>query len=404
MSNILFLTTMYPGPLRPSTPVCKYFVDEWAKLGHNVIVVHYRSIFPKIYTMMAKAFPRLASMYVGNHVEMDREEDIVEYFDGVVKVYSIPIFKYMPHGKYPKSVICHQMENIESILHKHYFVPDAIIGHFYNPQIEIISNLKKIYPNAKTCVSLHETDTRVIKRVYRNYKELLLGVDIIGFRSNPIKWDFERNIKTNNKSFLCFSGVSDTFLNREKNHCREFTDAPLSKFIFVGQLTPNKCPETVVSALNEFYPNKSFNLTYVGKKNMRYEQLYKYVVKNQLEDNVCFTGQINRESIVDYLDQSECLIVLSKSEVFGLVYLEAMARGCIAIASRGQGMEGIIKHGQNGFLCNAGDKEELKRVISHINNLSAEQKRLISQEGIKTAQELSDKNVAKMYIDMVLGS
>ena len=42
--------------------------------------------------------------------------------------------------------------------------------------------------------------------------------------------------------------------------------------------------------------------------------------------------------------------MISQGEAFGLVYLEAMARGCITIASRGEGFDGIIKDGINGFL------------------------------------------------------
>ena len=42
-------------------------------------------------------------------------------------------------------------------------------------------------------------------------------------------------------------------------------------------------------------------------------------------------------------------IMISKNETFGLVYLEAMARGCITIGSRNQGIDGVINHGVNGF-------------------------------------------------------
>lgn len=46
---------------------------------------------------------------------------------------------------------------------------------------------------------------------------------------------------------------------------------------------------------------------------------------------------------------SDCFIMISKNEAFGLVYLEAMSAGCITIASRGEGFDGVIIHGVNGF-------------------------------------------------------
>ena len=55
--------------------------------------------------------------------------------------------------------------------------------------------------------------------------------------------------------------------------------------------------------------------------------------------------------------------MISKEETFGLVYLEAMSMGCITIASKNEGMEGIIIDGENGFLCTAGDDDELASII-----------------------------------------
>lgn len=62
--------------------------------------------------------------------------------------------------------------------------------------------------------------------------------------------------------------------------------------------------------------------------------------------------------------------MISRSETFGLVYLEAMARGCITIASWREEFDGIIEDGMNGFLCEAGDSEDFARVIKKIRQMS----------------------------------
>ena len=59
--------------------------------------------------------------------------------------------------------------------------------------------------------------------------------------------------------------------------------------------------------------------------------------------------------------------MISSNEVFKLVYLEAMAQGCIVIASKGGGFDGINVDGQNGFLCEPGDSEQLESIY-RINN------------------------------------
>ena len=94
--------------------------------------------------------------------------------------------------------------------------------------------------------------------------------------------------------------------------------------------------------------------------------------------------------------------MISKEETFGLVYLEAMSMGCITIASRNEGMEGIIEDGKNGFLCEAGNANELSHIIDMINSMTDEQLQAISHNAIRTALKLTDSNVAKAYVENLI--
>ena len=100
--------------------------------------------------------------------------------------------------------------------------------------------------------------------------------------------------------------------------------------------------------------------------------------------------------------QSDIFIMISKNETFGLVYLEAMATGCIPIASRDEGFDGIIRDGENGFLCEAGNVEELAKIIDKINLMSSNELQKISQKAIETAKRFTDKEVARRYIEDVI--
>ena len=96
--------------------------------------------------------------------------------------------------------------------------------------------------------------------------------------------------------------------------------------------------------------------------------------------------------------------MISKDEAFGLVYIEAMARGCIVIASKNEGMEGIIVHGLNGFLCEAGNQQELESIIKMIRSLPVSTLKSISEQAIRTASELTDVKVANNYISEILSN
>ena len=108
--------------------------------------------------------------------------------------------------------------------------------------------------------------------------------------------------------------------------------------------------------------------------------------------------RIPREDIIRYLRESDVFVMISKAEIFGLVYLEAMALGVIPIGSKNEGIDGIIRDGENGFLCEAGNVEELIGLLDKIKNMESEQLSEISKEAKATAQRYSDKGVAEKYI------
>ena len=230
-------------------------------MGHEVFVIHYRSLFPAIYTTVAKLLPGLAKRYVGNHVEMDREKRVVEYEKDNIPVSSIPIFKYFPHGRYSKKEIKKQVTTLLGILKKKNYKPDAIIGHFHNPQFEIIGALKKEYPDAHTCVSLHELYASVLEKCYgKDCEEVINGVDMIGFRSVPIKKRFEEQFGTQKKSFVCWSGTPPAYLKTSAISEDRFNDGPIKDFIYVGQTIKRKYPKETIEALHTVYGNSGFHL------------------------------------------------------------------------------------------------------------------------------------------------
>jgi glycosyltransferase involved in cell wall biosynthesis len=395
--NILFLTTMYPDPLRPGTPVCHYYTKEWVKQGHKVEVITLRSMFPPIYTFMAGLFPKLAHRYVGNHVEMDRNMNIIHHEKDGVFVHSIPIFKYIPHGKYPKKSINKTLDAILKIITEKGFVPDAIMGHFYNPSMELIIRLKEYYPNAKTSLVFHDSLTGVIKKNYPDVKNLLQKFDLVGGRHKSMTIVLNQEFGPFKHPYVCVSGTPDSFINNDSLN-KVLTDGPIRNFLYVGQFTTNKCVQQTVEAIFKIYKSEEWHISLVGDGGTCMGKVKEFVSNNKLEQHVSFEGRIPRERIKEYYDKSECYVMISRSEAFGLVYLEAMSRGCICIGTKGQGIDGVIRDGFNGFLCDGGSVEGLKEVLLRINSLSAEEKTVISKNAINTAKLLSDSYVAQEYI------
>lgn len=400
--NILLLSSIYPlpGPENQGTKVCHFFAKEWVEMGHKVVSVHYQATYPAPFYWVAKLFQKKLAAKTGAIIYTKKEKKIVYFEMDGVDIIRIPLFKPIPHGRFPQKNIRKSVEYILAYNRKNGFVPDVIVGHFLNPQLEVLNLLKGEYKNAKTGLIYHlPAEIDMAENLYNNeLQTLYAGVDVFGFRNEPLKRYFEQKTQKVVKSFICYSGIPANYVTKENQHQFE---GVLKNYIYVGGLIERKYPAQILDALHEVYPQGGFMMHYVGGGQQK-EVIKNKVAEYGMKDSVVLHGKIDRDKILSLYDQSDCMIMISKGEAYGLVYLEAMARGCITIASRDEGMDGVIKDGINGFLCAAGNAGELATILKHINSLSKEEKTTISMNAIQTAKELTDKLVAEKYLNDVI--
>lgn len=396
MFNILLLSTIYPLPSKGNqgTHVCHYFTREWLKMGYNVRVVHYQSVYPMPFYWVARIYREKITAKTGAVVYTKRDQGGKYEMDGV-PIYRIPLFKPIPHGKFSKRAINKSIKKVTEWLVSESFVPDIIVGHFPNPQIEVVGRLKEFFPKAKNAIVIHG-DIELAEKVYgERLEELCKKIDVWGFRNETVRKSFERKVIPVQHSFICYSGIPESYIIEKNIH--EFS-RPLKSFVYVGEMIERKYPIQIMDALQKTYPNGNYKLTYVGEGDLLNE-IRNRIERDRLTDKVWALGKISRDGIKNQYDEADCMVMISRWEAYGLVYLEAMARGCITIASRNEGFDGVIHDGENGFLCKAGDADELADIIRRINTLTSEERKKISENAIATARSLTDYKAAKRYID-----
>lgn len=397
MKNILILTKIYPGKDLPSndTKVVHYFAKEWKKMGYNVLVIHNLVLFPPFVYWITRMFSSKLAAIFGAVVPTVNDAKIKEYEVEGVDVIRIPIRKYIPHGMFSGKAIVRHYEKVKSILKSKKFVPDLIIGHWWNPQLQLLEHFKEDL-NVKTCLTVHDFNS--IQNV-EVYKQLFKSVDVFGMRSNPITGTFKHKFGDHYKTFFCASGVPEQFI--VGNNHRDFSK-PIENFCYVGTMIKRKFPFSLLQALELIHDDLgNFRVDYVGA-GAELKHIENYLEKKTWKDNVMIHGAIPRMQVSTVLKTSDCFVMISKNEAFGLVYLEAMGCGCIPIASRNEGMDGIIIDGENGFLCESGNYEELSRILIKMNRLTEPERRRISDNAVKTAAYYTDFLAAKRYIDNVI--
>lgn len=402
--NILCLTNEYPNknyPKKDSPWIVPYFTREWAKQGNRVIVVVNSTKFPLIcYWGVNLIKPFLMSRY--NITESNLSSRIwakaFDLTDEGVRVYNRPMLKYIPSSNFTEARCKRQVDIIANLMEQNDFEPDVITGHWLNPQLRLISMLTERYHCKSAFVFHSEVEKKYIDKF--NVRQYIGNVHRIGCRSKTNSEILKKNLNLPYDPFVCPSGIPDQYIENRQISRRMIRDHEL-RIICAGRLVNYKRIDAVIAACSEFKRDELCQLTIVGEGQLR-EKLENYAEIKGFSDRTVFTGKVERDVLIKMMAQSDVFALVSEKEVFGLVYLEAMLQGCIVIAAKGGGVDGIIIDGINGFLCEQGDSRELSGIISKILRMTDAERRQISEKAVVTATQYSDSQVAKTYLSNIL--
>ena len=399
--NILVLTSVYRdesiGTADKATDIVNLFAREWVKMGHNVVVVHNSHKYPLPIHFLPRKIKDIIATHISFYISDYDALKKARYEDQGVTVYRIPIHKVIPHRKPSNYVIRKQVKSIIGILRKNNWNPDIIVGHWASPQIELMSELKKMY-SCKNAIVLHGTD--YISDEKFRAKGYLSNIDLIGCRSHTQAKIVKNMLALSKEPFVCSSGVPDAYLERFPLNVEKFKNVKKWRFVYVGRLVKYKRIDSIIKALASI-TNIDWELDIIGEGAEKY-YLTQLAMKLHQSNRIHFCGRISRDEVMNKMKNAHCFIMVSKNEIFGLVYLEAMAASCITIGSKGEGIDGILVNNENGFLCDPDNNEELRDTIVSISNMNSSELIDIASSAYNTALANSDSKAAETYLNNVL--
>jgi teichuronic acid biosynthesis glycosyltransferase TuaC len=123
-----------------------------------------------------------------------------------------------------------------------------------------------------------------------------------------------------------------------------------SVILSVGNLIPIKGHELLlksVAAIRSAHPEVQCRIIGDGPERVRLQGLAREL---RIEDRVRFLGRRPRAEVAAAMRECTLFALPSWYEGLGCVYLEAMSAERPAVACRGQGIEEIIRHRENGWL------------------------------------------------------
>lgn len=157
--------------------------------------------------------------------------------------------------------------------------------------------------------------------------------------------------------------VSDNFFDQtlKKDGQKE---SHVVKFVSVGSLVHGKGYDIIISALQKCKYMDKCQISIVGggpeEANLR-----SLVEQCQLQNKVFLAGKKTPEEVSELMAESDCFILASRGETFGIVYIEAMAKGKPVIATICGGPESFVNE-SNGLLIPAEDIEATAKAMDYM--------------------------------------
>ena len=221
--------------------------------------------------------------------------------------------------------------------------------------------LKKIIATAHTAADIYPS----LRQIHWLNKHILTAFQCITLRA-------ERSFFGNSQLFS-----ENIKLRKHGNHFTIYNNLP--SYITLSSTPRTTVPRTigVVSRLEEIKgmdlvipafakvhtSHPDMKLLIVGDGSLR--PLMERQVKDcELPDHsVSFVGRQTQDTLQDYYDMIDILLMPSRSEGFGLTAIEGMARGCVPVVSDVGGLPEVVENGVCGFIYNHNSVEALAHSI-----------------------------------------
>lgn len=238
------------------------------------------------------------------------------------------------------------------IAHVQYMAPGAL------PILVLRAlGIKKIIATAHTSADIYPS----LRQIHWLHRHVLTAFQCITLRAE--------------KSFFGSGNLfsESTVLKKHANHFTIYNNLP--SYIKLAQAHRTGAPRTigVVSRLEKIKgmdlvvpafaqihaKHPEMRLLIVGDGSLREQMEHQSKELKLPTDSIEFAGRQPQDSLQDYYDRIDILLMPSRSEGFGLTAIEGMARGCVPVVADTGGLPEVVEDGVSGTLHKPEDIENI---------------------------------------------
>ena len=285
------------------------------------------------------------------------------------------------------------------IIHSH------VSGHAYVLFTGILSKLKKIPHIHTTHCPWTDAFRPKILKPFLFFNDLILNklsFKLIDKVISITPWEVETYLKkyTSKSKIKIIPNGMDKILFKKiiPNNFKKKLGINGKLVLFFGRLNPTKAPEMLAKAAIEITKErKDVSFLWVGPDEGKLEEVRRLISPYK---NMHYLEPIrDKEKIAEMYQAADVYILPSYREGLPLTLFEAYASGLPVIASPVNGIPYELKDGENGFLVNHGDIQNLKkRILEVLDNKSLSKK--FSENNIKKSKNYTWDLINERYLNL----
>lgn len=165
------------------------------------------------------------------------------------------------------------------------------------------------------------------------------------------------------------------------NYRPDLTPRDANRILFVGRLTTEKHIDVVLRALSQLDPALDVTFDIVGGGDQR-AKLETLAQQLGVAGRVTFHGHASDDDLRDLYSRASVFAIASIAELQSIATMEAMASGLPIVAANAVALPHLVHDGENGYLFEPGDADELAARLTDVLTATADDRRRMQQASL----------------------
>ncbi|PTT20382.1 glucosyl transferase [Microbacterium sp. HMWF026] len=165
------------------------------------------------------------------------------------------------------------------------------------------------------------------------------------------------------------------------NYRPDLTPRDANRILFVGRLTTEKHIDVVLRALSQLDPALDVTFDIVGGGDQR-AKLETLAQQLGVAGRVTFHGHASDDDLRDLYSRASVFAIASIAELQSIATMEAMASGLPIVAANAVALPHLVRDGENGYLFEPGDADELAARLTDVLTATADDRRRMQQASL----------------------